>query len=104
MSTATQLAAPHASRTTPKPTGTKRRRPASARLRYAGTIAAFLAPSAVPLALFTLYPMGRALWTSLHEWNLLAPMKFVGLANYTDLPGKHRPSRRELGSGSWRAN
>jgi multiple sugar transport system permease protein len=81
----TQLAAPHASRTTPKPTGTKRRRPASARLRYAGTIAAFLAPSAVPLALFTLYPMGRALWTSLHEWNLLAPMKFVGLANYTDL-------------------
>ncbi len=46
---------------------------------------AFLAPSAIPLALFTIYPMIGALWTSLHEWNLLAPMEFVGLDNYAAL-------------------
>jgi len=55
------------------------------RLRYAVTVLAFLLPSAVPLALFTIYPMFGALWTSLHEWNLLAPMKWVGLDNYVHL-------------------
>lgn len=55
------------------------------RLRYALTVLAFLLPSAVPLALFTIYPMFGALWTSLHEWNLLAPMKWVGLDNYVHL-------------------
>lgn len=55
------------------------------RWRYALTVLAFLLPSAVPLALFTLYPMVGALWTSLHEWNLLAPMRWVGLDNYVTL-------------------
>ena len=35
--------------------------------------------------MFTLYPMVGALWTSLHEWNLLAPMQWVGLDNYAHL-------------------
>jgi multiple sugar transport system permease protein len=61
----------------------RRRRPG--RLRYALTIVAFLAPSAVPLVLFTFVPMVRALWTSLHQWNLLSPMKWVGLDNYAHL-------------------
>ncbi|MFT4280968.1 carbohydrate ABC transporter permease [Microbacterium sp.] len=55
------------------------------RVRYALTVLAFLLPSAVPLALFTIYPMFGALWTSLHEWNLLAPMKWVGFDNYVHL-------------------
>lgn len=46
---------------------------------------AFLLPSAVPLAMFTLYPMFGALWVSLHEWNLLSPMEWVGFGNYTKL-------------------
>ncbi|SJN39557.1 N-Acetyl-D-glucosamine ABC transport system, permease protein 1 [Microbacterium esteraromaticum] len=54
-------------------------------MRYALTVLAFLLPSAVPLALFTVYPMFGALWTSLHEWNLLAPMKWVGFDNYVHL-------------------
>jgi len=54
-------------------------------LRYALTVAAFLLPSAIPLVMFTIFPMLRALWTSLHEWNLLAPMKWVGLDNYVTL-------------------
>ncbi|MEA4942891.1 MAG: sugar ABC transporter permease [Propionicimonas sp.] len=55
------------------------------RLRYALTVLLFLAPSAVPLVLFTFVPMIRAFWTSLHQWNLLSAMKWVGLGNYTHL-------------------
>ncbi|WP_262003057.1 carbohydrate ABC transporter permease [Microbacterium sp. Mcb102] len=55
------------------------------RARYALLVLAFLLPSAVPLALFTIYPMFGALWTSFHEWNLLAPMKWVGFENYVKL-------------------
>ena len=46
---------------------------------------AFLLPSAVPLILFTLVPMAGAGWISLHEWNLIGDMEWVGLANYADL-------------------
>ncbi|WP_066361408.1 carbohydrate ABC transporter permease [Herbidospora mongoliensis] len=60
-------------------------RPPRKRLRYALTVAVFLLPSAVPLLLFTLIPMAGSLWTSLHEWNLITPMRWVGLDNYADL-------------------
>lgn len=76
--------APRASR----PVGRGRRR-----IRYTLVVLAFLLPSAVPLAMFTIYPMFGALWTSLHEWNLLAPMKWVGFDNYIHLvqdPGTQR--------------
>ncbi|WP_063819039.1 carbohydrate ABC transporter permease [Herbidospora cretacea] len=62
-------------------------RPPRKRLRYALTVAVFLLPSAVPLLLFTLIPMAGSLWTSLHEWNLITPMKWVGLDNYAYLLG-----------------
>lgn len=55
------------------------------RLRYALTVLLFLAPSAIPLVLFTFVPMVRAFWTSLHQWNLLSAMKWVGLDNYAHL-------------------
>ena len=45
----------------------------------------FLAPSAVPLILFTFTPMATSLWVSLHSWNLLTPMRWVGLYNYSFL-------------------
>ncbi len=45
----------------------------------------FLAPSAVPLLLFTVVPMISAAWISLHKWNLIKPMQWVGLRNYTAL-------------------
>ncbi len=66
----------------PRTTGGRRRRGG---WRRGLVIAAFLAPSAVPLAAFVLFPMIRAAWVSLHEWNLLTPMKWVGLRNYADL-------------------
>jgi multiple sugar transport system permease protein len=64
------------------------RRTAGQRWRYAGTVAIFLLPSLVPLTLFTLIPMAGSLWVSLHEWDLLQPMRWVGLANYVELLGE----------------
>ena len=70
---------------------TRRRRatrpagPRSRRARYALVVLAFLLPSALPLLAFTLGPMIAALWVSLNQWNLLAPMKFIGLGNYAKL-------------------
>ncbi len=63
----------------------RRPRVAGSRTKYALTVLAFLLPSAIPLALFTLGPMVAAAWVSLHEWNLISAMTFVGLGNYADL-------------------
>lgn len=68
----------------PLPSG-RRGRTRTARLKYALIVLAFILPSAIPLAMFTLGPMVAAAWVSLHEWNLLAPMKWVGLDNYASL-------------------
>lgn len=55
------------------------------RWRNRGWVLLFLAPSAVPLILFTAIPMVSSVWVSLHEWNLISPMSWVGLGNYSDL-------------------
>ncbi len=57
----------------------------SRKIKYALTVAAFLLPSAVPLAMFTLGPMVAAAWISLTKWNLLLPPEFIGIDNYTKL-------------------
>jgi multiple sugar transport system permease protein len=59
--------------------------PGSKRGRYALVVLAFLLPSALPLLAFTLGPMVAAAWVSLNQWNLLSPMRFVGLGNYAKL-------------------
>jgi multiple sugar transport system permease protein len=58
-----------------------------ARWRNLGWVVFFLAPSAIPLILFTATPMGSSIWVSLHEWNLISPMRWVGLENYRSLLG-----------------
>lgn len=65
--------------------GAPRRGGRARRVRYALTVLAFLLPSAIPLTLFVLAPMVSAAWISLHEWNLLSPMEFVGLDNFAAL-------------------
>ena len=60
--------------------GSRRRRG-----RNAGIVALFLAPSTIPLVLFTFVPMVTSLWVSLHSWNLLTPMRWAGLSNYSSL-------------------
>ncbi len=59
--------------------------PGRRRLRYALTVAVFLLPSLVPLLAFVIAPMISAAWTSLHSWNLIGPMEWVGLDNYARL-------------------
>jgi len=55
------------------------------RWRNRGWVLLFLAPSAIPLLLFTVVPMVSSVWVSLHDWNLISAMRWVGLDNYTDL-------------------
>jgi len=64
----------------------------SRKITYALTVVLFLVPSAIPLVMFTFIPMIRAGWISLHQWNLLSPMKWVGLSNYAFL--LHDPATR----------
>jgi len=46
---------------------------------------AFVAPPVLGFLLFTLYPVGFAVYASLTSWNGLGPMRFVGLDNYVRL-------------------
>jgi multiple sugar transport system permease protein len=43
---------------------------------------AYLAPALLFVLAFTVYPLGQMIWMSLHNWSLIAPPRFVGLANY----------------------
>ncbi len=66
----------------------RRRRPAGrVRLKYVATVLVFLLPSLIPLLAFVIGPMITAGWTSLHSWNLIGPMTWVGLDNYAFLLG-----------------
>lgn len=47
--------------------------------------ALFVAAPVLGYLLFTLYPIGFAVYASLTSWNGLGPMRFVGLENYVDL-------------------
>lgn len=55
--------------------------------RKALTIAAFLLPSLLPLALFTLGPMAASLGISFLSWDLLTTPELIGLDNYTEMLG-----------------
>lgn len=35
--------------------------------------------------LFTIVPMVSSMWVSLHKWNLISPMHWVGIDNYRNL-------------------
>ena len=43
---------------------------------------AYLAPALIFVLAFTAYPLGQMAWMSLHNWSLLTPPRWVGLANY----------------------
>ena len=50
----------------------------------------WLLPALLPVVLMTLYPIGHALWTSLHEVMILFPGEpFVGLKNYQRVVGSN---------------
>lgn len=83
MTTALRPATPSTLRVPDPPS--RRRAPRGKRLKYGLTVAVFLLPSLVPLLAFVIGPMISAGWTSLHSWNLIGPMEWVGLDNYAHL-------------------
>jgi ABC-type sugar transport system permease subunit len=61
------------------------RNSARSRLRF-NPAYAFIAPSALILAVFTAWPIAQAFWMSLHDWSFTASVHpFVGLGNYGQL-------------------
>lgn len=54
-------------------------------MRHGRFGAVLLAPSLFGLAVFLLLPILVVIWLSLNRWDLLAPMRFVGLDNYVDV-------------------
>lgn len=63
---------------TPKPAG---------RVRHGWLGSLLLAPSLFGLTAFLLFPILVVLWLSLNQWDLLAPIRFVGLDNWTEVLG-----------------
>ena len=53
--------------------------------RFRLVVAAFLAPSLIPLLLFMVAPMVSSIGLSFVNWNLLSPARWVGLDNYRTL-------------------
>ncbi len=43
---------------------------------------ALVLPSLAFILLFIFAPMGRAIYYSFMKWNMLGPMRYVGLSNY----------------------
>jgi ABC-type sugar transport system permease subunit len=43
---------------------------------------AYLAPALVFVLVFTAYPLVQMAWMSFHNWSLITPARYVGLANY----------------------
>jgi len=72
---------------TPRPTDRRRGPARRTRVTYGLTVMVFLLPSLIPLLAFVIGPMISAGWTSLHSWNLIGPMTWVGLDNYIALLG-----------------
>jgi len=47
----------------------------------------FISPAILIFTVFIFAPMGVALFISLQKWNLLSPMRFIGLENYAKMFG-----------------
>ena len=64
--------------------GTQEPRPPRTRQAWEGVLMA--APALLLVALFTLYPVGRAVYQSTRIESPIFPFPFVGLENYRDVP------------------
>ena len=54
-------------------------------MRHGRLASVLLAPSLFGLSLFLLFPILVVIWLSLHRWDLLTPIRYVGLANWADV-------------------
>ena len=51
---------------------------------------AYLSPALLFVLTFTVYPLGQMVWMSFHNWSLLTPPRWVGVANYTRAFADHQ--------------
>ncbi|AKS33500.1 carbohydrate ABC transporter permease [Mycolicibacterium goodii] len=58
---------------------------ATSRARTTALAYALVAPSLFGVVTFLLLPMLVVVWLSLHRWDLLGPIEYVGLANWTSV-------------------
>jgi cellobiose transport system permease protein len=72
--------------------GSRRARWRAARSRwdFRYTPYVLIAPFFLLFAVFGVYPLGRTLWVSLHDWSLLGTHSWVGIDNYTELMADER--------------
>ena len=42
----------------------------------------YLAPLVIFVAMFTAYPLIQMVWMSFHNWSIIEPAKWVGVANF----------------------
>ena len=52
-----------------------------------GRAYALLAPSLIGVLIFMLLPIGIVIWLSFQHWDLIAPVRFVGLTNWQSVLG-----------------
>ena len=74
--------------TTTLPTSKRREQNRRAAIKQAKRNAwayAFISPFYLLYAVFGLFPLLYGLWLSLHKWDGISPMKWVGAANYIKL-------------------
>ena len=50
-----------------------------------GTALGFIAPAALFFTVFVLWPIADSIWVSLHDWDGIHPMRWVGFGNYAEL-------------------
>lgn len=56
-------------------------------MKHNKSISSYLlvSPYLLHVLVFVLFPVGFSLFLSFHEWNIISPMKYVGLTNYEKL-------------------
>ncbi|SEB71374.1 carbohydrate ABC transporter membrane protein 1, CUT1 family [Paramicrobacterium humi] len=59
----------------------------SERRRAAGAAYALLAPSLFGVVMFLVFPVLVVVWLSFHDWDMLSPARWAGLANYGEILG-----------------
>src|SRR4051794_38946298 len=70
---------------TPAQSRAQSRRVSRRELRKNAWAYAFISPFYILYAVFGIFPLLYGFWLSLHIWDGISPMKWVGLQNYTTL-------------------
>ena len=56
-----------------------------ARRQAKATPVLLIAPAVIVFVVYVVSPILQSLWISLHDWDGLGPMRFIGLGNYSEL-------------------